>query len=89
MNYAALALLASDALYLALRVAAPAILACIVAGLLVGFFQASTQSHDASVGFVPKLVAVAVALLLCRAFMGAQLVHFSTQVYQYVAQVAR
>lgn len=88
MNDAALALLASDALYLALRVAAPAVIACVVAALLIGLFQASAQSHDPSVGFVPKLAAVAAALLLSRAFMGDELMQFSAQVFQHVAQVA-
>ena len=84
-----LVLLASDALYLALQLAAPALIACLVVGLAMGFVQASTQAHDASVGFVPKLAAVGGTLILARAFIGSELVHFSTRIFQHIAQVAR
>jgi flagellar biosynthesis protein FliQ len=87
VNEEALALLASDALTLALRVAAPALIACVVAALVLGFFQASMQAQDASIGFAPKLVAVAAALFTYRTFMGDELVRFSTQMFAHVAQI--
>jgi flagellar biosynthetic protein FliQ len=85
----ALAQLAVDALYLALRLAGPALAACVVTSLVVGFLQAATQAHDSSLNFVPKLAAVGGTLLLCQAFLADELVHFSAQIFHHVAQVAR
>jgi flagellar biosynthetic protein FliQ len=89
MTATALALLAQDALYLALRLAAPCVLAAALAGLLVGLFQAATQAQDASLGFVAKLTLVAVALFLTRSFMTDELMRFSSELSRHVAIVAR
>jgi flagellar biosynthetic protein FliQ len=49
-------------MYLLLTVAAPMLLAVMAVGLIVSVFQAATQIHEATLSFVPKmLAAVAVA----------------------------
>lgn len=53
-----------EALQLTFWLAAPALLASMLVGALVGLLQAVTQVHDASVAFVPKLLAVGATLLV-------------------------
>jgi len=49
-------------LYLLLTLSAPILLTVLVVGLLVSIFQAATQIHEATLSFVPKMIAaVAVA----------------------------
>lgn len=44
--------------------AAPLLLSALVVGLLIGMFQAATQINEMTLTFVPKLIVVAVVMLL-------------------------
>lgn len=89
MDSASLTQLGADALALALRLALPALGACLLAGVVVGFVQGATRAQDASLGFLPKLAAVSGALLLSRAFLGHELSVFCAQIFQHIAAVSR
>lgn len=54
--------LAREALVIATLVAAPALVAGTVVGLVIGLLQALTQIQEQTVAFVPKLLAMIVAL---------------------------
>ena len=77
-----------QALQLGLWLAAPALLASVAAGLLSGLLQAVTQIQDAALGFVPRLLAAAVALALSATWMSTQLVTFTRQLWQQLALLA-
>jgi flagellar biosynthetic protein FliQ len=51
----------------------------LVVGLLVSIFQAMTQINEATLSFVPKVVAVFGALLLFLPWMMGVLITFMTQ----------
>lgn len=57
-----------ELVFQALRMAAvlggPAMLALLVVGLAIGILQAATQVNESSVAFIPKLLALALVLLL-------------------------
>ncbi len=89
MDVAALTALVVDALHLALTLCTPAVVACLLVGLLVGFFQAATQASDASVAFVPKLFVVAAVLLASRAAMTTPLLDLSSRILRQIVEVAR
>jgi flagellar biosynthesis protein FliQ len=82
-----LAALVIDALRLALWLSAPALGACVVVSVLMSVVQTATQANDASLGFVPKLLAVSFALFLSRDFLTQQLVGFSSRVLREMAQL--
>ena len=44
--------------------AAPLLLSALVVGLLVGMFQAATQINEMTLTFVPKLIVVALVVLI-------------------------
>jgi flagellar biosynthetic protein FliQ len=89
MSSGSLALLAEQTLYLALRLAAPCLLAVAVAGVCAGLLQAATQAGDPSLGFVTKLAAGAAALFFCHGFISHELMRFMAEVVARIAQVAR
>jgi flagellar biosynthetic protein FliQ len=62
-----------------LLVAAPMLGLSLVVGLLVSIFQAMTQINEATLSFVPKVVAVFGALLLFLPWMMGVLITFMTQ----------
>ena len=47
-----------------LMISAPLLIVTLAVGLIIGVFQAATQINDASLSFVPKLVAVIVSLII-------------------------
>ncbi|MGA2192249.1 MAG: flagellar biosynthesis protein FliQ [Nitrospirota bacterium] len=48
----------------ALLVSAPVLIISLTVGFMVSIFQAVTQINDATISFIPKIVAVIVALLI-------------------------
>lgn len=68
---------------------APAVGAAIVVGVAVALFQALTQIQEATLTFVPKIIAVFVAMMISGSFIGAQVYTFSEQVYGRIANPAR
>lgn len=59
-----------DALFTMLMVAGPLLLVALVVGFGVGLLQALTQIQEATLTFVPKLIAMALVLLLTAPLMG-------------------
>ncbi|TWT39428.1 flagellar biosynthetic protein FliQ [Blastopirellula retiformator] len=56
--------LTREAMLVALWISAPALLVGMLVGLAIGLLQALTQIQDQTVSFVPKLLAMAAAMLL-------------------------
>lgn len=73
--------LTAETLYLVLLVSAPALLASLLLGLVIGVLQALTQVQEQTLSFVPKLVGVAIVLATLGGWMSAQLVRFTTTLW--------
>jgi flagellar biosynthetic protein FliQ len=69
--------LTQQAILTALLVGAPLLVVGMLVGLLVGLAQALTQIQDQTVAFVPKLVAMVLALLLCLPWLTQKMVEYS------------
>lgn len=61
--------LAREALIVILLVAGPMLLSGLLVGLLVSILQATTQIQEATLSFVPKIVAVMLAVLIFGPWM--------------------
>jgi flagellar biosynthesis protein FliQ len=61
--------IARHALEVTLLLSMPLLLAALVIGLVVGIFQAATQINESTLSFIPKLVGVALALLMAGPWM--------------------
>ena len=72
-----------------LMLAAPLLLCALVVGLLVSIFQAVTQINEATLSFIPKIVAIAVVLLICAPWMLDVLSKFTTQLYENITTYVR
>ena len=53
-----------DALFLIIALAGPLLASALLVGLLVGVFQAATQIQEQTLSFIPKLLALVVALVM-------------------------
>ncbi len=65
-----------QALELMLIVAAPLLLVALAVGLVVSFLQAITQLNEATLSFLPKLVAISLVLTIAGPWMLSMLVDF-------------
>ncbi|MEH3086267.1 MAG: flagellar biosynthesis protein FliQ [Xylophilus ampelinus] len=65
-----------DALLMMLKVSAPLLLVVMVVGLLVSIFQAITQIQEATLAFVPKLIAAVVVFAVAGPWMLSTLVDY-------------
>lgn len=63
----------------------PALLAAMVVGIAIALFQALTQIQESTLTFVPKLVAIFVAVMVSAHYAGAQLFVFTHQAYARIA----
>ncbi len=55
--------LGRDALYITVILSAPLLLAALFTGLAIGLFQAATQIQEQTLSFIPKLLAMVIALV--------------------------
>ncbi|MFH0810804.1 MAG: flagellar biosynthesis protein FliQ [Pseudomonadota bacterium] len=76
--------LAKEAVETTLLVSAPMLLAGLVIGLLVSIFQAVTQIQEMTLAFVPKILAVLLALLVFFPWMLATLVSFTAKLIKNI-----
>lgn len=65
-----------EALWLAVRISAPMLLVALVAGVVIGLFQALTSVQEMTLTFVPKVAAMLVVFWVSMSFMTHALVSF-------------
>lgn len=58
-----------EMMWLCLKLAGPLLLVSIVVGLIIAIFQAATQIHEQTLTFVPKLLIIALTILLLSSWM--------------------
>jgi flagellar biosynthetic protein FliQ len=79
--------LGRDAVMLTLMVAAPMLGFGLLVGLLVSVFQAATQIQEMTLTFIPKIVAVALALLFFLPWILNKLVTYTTQLFNSIPMI--
>jgi flagellar biosynthetic protein FliQ len=72
------------AIWTVITASAPAVIVAMLVGVLIAFFQALTQIQEITLTFVPKIVAILLAVALSGPFVGAQISSFSTVVFQRI-----
>ncbi len=70
-----------DAIYTMLLVAAPMLISGLLIGLIISVFQAITQIHEMTLTFIPKIVIVAISMLIFLPWMVNKLVDFAHRVF--------
>jgi flagellar biosynthetic protein FliQ len=76
-----------EALWVALQIGGPLLVLLLVVGLVVAVFQALTQVNEASLSFLPKMAALAVALILLTPFFTGVLRGYAQTLFDMIIQV--
>ena len=69
-------------LMMLLMISAPVLLTVLVVGLVVSIFQAATQINEATLSFVPKIIAAVAVLGVAGPWMVVTLVDYLRQMLQ-------
>lgn len=69
------------ALEVVVLLAAPLLVMALLVGLFIGVFQAATQINEMTLSFIPKLIAVAVAIMVAGPWMLSLLVNYTQRLY--------
>ncbi len=80
--------LGREAIILTLMVSAPMLAAGLIVGLMISILQAVTQIHEMTLTFIPKIVAVALALLIFLSWMINLVVDFTVRVLNSIPAIA-
>jgi flagellar biosynthetic protein FliQ len=81
--------LGQETLKTAAMLAAPMLGAALVVGLIVSVFQAVTQINEATLTFIPKIVIIAVVIVLAGPWMIDTISKFSTDLFENVSTYVR
>lgn len=80
--------IAREALMLTLLIAGPMLMFGLVIGLVVSIFQAVTQIQEMTLTFVPKIVGIALALLIFLPWMINKLTDFTRHMIEMIPGLA-
>jgi flagellar biosynthesis protein FliQ len=81
--------LGQETIKTALLLSAPLLLCALVVGLIVSVFQAVTQINEATLSFIPKIVAVVVVTIVCAPWMMDVISRFTTTLFENIASYVR
>ena len=73
--------IASDALFLIIKVSAPILLVSLIVGLIISIFQTVTSIQEQTLTFVPKIIAVFLTLILLGNWVLTQRTEFMNRLW--------
>jgi len=80
--------LGRSAIYTTLMVAGPMLAFSLMIGLAIAIFQAITQIQEMTLTFIPKIISVALALILFLPWMISTVLSFTTQIFNMIPSLA-
>lgn len=73
-----------QAIEVTLMLSAPLFLVALVTGLIISIFQAATSINEATLSFVPKLVAVFITLIIAGPWMLAVMTDYMRRLFESI-----
>jgi len=79
--------IAAETMLLAAKISAPILLTALLVGFVISLFQAATQIQEPTLSFVPKMIAVAIALLITGNWVLSELVSFTQTLFDQLPRL--
>ncbi|UQZ53412.1 flagellar biosynthetic protein FliQ [Bacillus subtilis] len=80
--------MAEKAVYVTLMISGPLLAIALLVGLIVSIFQATTQIQEQTLAFIPKIVAVLLALIFFGPWMLSKILSFTTELFSNLNRFA-
>ena len=81
MNQDKVVSLIVDMMAVTMKVALPMLLVALVVGLLISILQAVTQIQEQTLSFIPKIIGVAVVIVIAGPWMLGQMLGYTEQLW--------
>lgn len=81
--------LGARTIWMTMQVAAPALIAAVVTGLVVSIFQAATQINEQTLVFIPKILVMTVAIVICGSWIMQSMMGFTVDLISNIPSVIR
>lgn len=81
--------IATHTMMVALKLSAPILVTSLVIGFTISLFQSMTQIQEFTLAFVPKVIGVGIALLVCGNWMLHTLITFTTGLFDMIPSLLR
>jgi len=89
MNEELVLKLGQDAMKTTAMLAAPLLMGTLIVGLAVSIFQALTQINEATLTFVPKMIVIALIIILAGPWMLDVLTHYTVELFEGLSTLVR
>ena len=76
--------LGRQALWMTVLISAPLLVVALFVGLVIGVLQAATSINEATLSFIPKLAAMAIALAVLGGWQLTTLVDYTRSIFQRI-----
>jgi len=76
--------LAREAMWVTIMVSAPLLAVVLVIGVLIGIVQAATSINEMTLSFIPKLIGLALAIVICGNWQIAVLVDYARGMFHRI-----
>ena len=80
---------AREAMWVLALASAPILIPALVSGLILGMIQAATSINEQTLSFVPKLIVVAVSLVVFGAMILGLLGDFTISIFERIPELVR
>ncbi len=81
--------IARQAILTAFYVAGPILLVSMIVGIVISILQATTQINEQTLTFVPKLIAIALSLLIFGQWMLTKVLEFTRYLWTNINQFVK
>ena len=81
--------LVRQALWIAVRMSAPLLAVALIAGVVIGLFQALTSVQEMTLTFIPKIVCMFLALLVALPWLMERMITFTRDVFINIPNYVR
>ncbi len=89
MNEDLVVMLGGNALKTTAMLASPLLIGALVTGLVVSIFQAITQINEATLTFIPKMIVVALVIILAGPWMIDVMKTYTVELYENIHSYVR
>jgi flagellar biosynthetic protein FliQ len=89
MGYDAFSEITNQAIKVTVLLASPMLMGALIMGILVSLFQAVTQINEQTLSFIPKILVIVGAMVICAPWMSETLTTFTKELILSIPEVIR
>lgn len=76
-----------EALFVTLKIASPILITALVVGLVIGILQTTTSIQEPTIAFVPRLVAIFVAIVVFASWMLKTMTDYTRNIFFMIEKI--